>query len=124
VSVAEIQALIAERGDRSEADMPVEFKQRLLDVLAKDHANTLYFIFDLEHEIDDALEAGDFEMAREKQLILVSITLLETEMRALMDQVMEGIEAETPETATEAEVNELWTRLKARKHAAEPDIGA
>jgi hypothetical protein len=108
-------ALIAERGDRSEAEMPVEFKQRVFDVLAKDHAKALFFMFDLESELDEAMDLGDFKLFREKQLILASMELLEAELRGMMDTLMEGIEASTPESETEAELQELWGRVKARR---------
>jgi hypothetical protein len=110
-----MQALIAERGDRSEAEMPVEFKQRVFDVLAKDHAKAVFFMFDLECELDEAMDMGDFEEFREKQLILASMELLEAELRCMMDMLMEAIEASTPESQTEAELQELWARVKARR---------
>jgi hypothetical protein len=110
-----MQALITERGDRSEAEMPVEFKQRVFDVLAKDHARALFFMFDLESDLDEAMDLGDFKLFREKQLILASMEILEAELRGMMDVLMEEIEAATPESETEAELQHLWARVKARR---------
>jgi hypothetical protein len=115
VSKAEMQALIAERGGRSEAEMPVEFKQRVFDVLAKDHAKALFFMFDLESDLDEAMDAGDFKLFREKQLILASMELLEAELRGMMDALMEAIEASTPESETAATLHDLWARVRARR---------
>lgn len=113
--MAEMQALIAERGDRPEAEMPVEFKRRVFDVLVRDHARAVFFIFDLESERDQAMDLGEFELFREKQLILASMELLEVELRGAMDTLMEEIEASTPESETAAELHDLWARVKARR---------
>ena len=95
--------------------MPVEFKQRVFDVLAKDHAKAVFFIFDLESELDEAMDLGDFKLFREKQLILASMELLEAELRGMMDVLMEAIEASTPQTETQAKLHDLWARVKARR---------
>jgi hypothetical protein len=119
VSLVEMQALIAERGDRTDAEMPVEFKQRVFSVLAKDHAKALFFIFDLENDLEEAMETGDFEMFRKKQVLLTSMELLEAELRGLMDLLMQEIEAATPPSETATDLSELWARVKARE-AAQP----
>ena len=114
MSIAEMRALMAERGDRPEAEMPVEFKRRVFNVLAQDHARAVFFIFDLESELDEAGDLGDTEIFRQKQVILASMELLEAELRGLMDALMQEIEAGTPESETEAKLSDLWARVKAR----------
>lgn len=115
MSMAEMRALIAERGDRPEAEMPAEFQKRVFNILAKDHARAVFFIFNLESQLDEAMDLGDLALFREKQLILASVELLEAELRGMMDALMEDIEAKTPQSETEAELHELWSRVKARR---------
>jgi hypothetical protein len=109
MSVAKLRALFADTRDRPDAELSVEFKQRLLKILAEDHARTLSFISSLEDEIAEATEMGEFDLSRKKQIVLVSITLLETELRALLDEVVEEVQAATPAAAGPVKVSSLWT---------------
>lgn len=90
MSLAEIRALIQEKGDRDE--MPADFNRRLLAVMQRDHAKAVKLIAELNAEIGCAAEQDDLKLAEKKQTIFARLLVSEVEMRRLMDWLTQKIE--------------------------------
>jgi hypothetical protein len=94
VSLAELEALMAEAGDLD--DMAIEYKHRLLAVMRRDHANAIRLIKQLRDDVEMG-EGEDVERARTKRTVLAGLMTNEAELRVLMDWLAGRIEEASPE---------------------------
>jgi hypothetical protein len=111
VSLAEIKALIQEKGDRDQ--MPAEFNRRLLAVMQRDHAKAIKLIAELNAEIQSAAEQDDLKLAEKKQTVFARLLVSEAEMCRLIDCLSQKIEL----PAADLDASEVVPWTPARRKA-------
>jgi len=104
VSPAETKTLIARRGNGE--SMPAEFNRNLLAVLSGAHDKVVKLTNQLQDEIEEAIELGDFEIARQKQVIVEGLLINEVELCSLIGSVKQNIDDATQRARAEAEIDD------------------
>lgn len=104
MSPAETKTLIAGRGNGE--SMPVELNRNLLGVLSGAHDKVVNLTHQLQDEIEVAIELGDFEMARQKQVIVEGLLINEIELSSLIGSVKQNIDNAMQRARAEAEIDD------------------
>jgi hypothetical protein len=104
VSPAETKTLIARRGNGE--SMPAEFNRNLLAVLSGAHDKVVKLTNQLQDEIEEAIELGDFEMAQQKQVIIEALLINEVELYSLIGTIKRNIDNAMQRARAEAEIDD------------------